>query len=939
MKNTLLILLLSLTSFLNAQITDLGLIAYYDFENNANNQFSGNSGYNLTNFGVPPAILNNGDGVNGSNCYTFFGNGGLRSSEFYNLFQNNPNQSLSISLWAKDELPSGNQLGSMFEFFESMFIRGNSLLTLGINTSSNNATFNFFNDGSYAQGNSFQHHVLVFDHINQNLLYYRNGQLIGQLNTTSSTINKINQNAVFGGGVDAGGNFSNSKGFIGKIDEIYVYNRPLTQPEVTSLYNLETPQPADSISGDNLLAYYSFDGTTFNQAPGASQFNLSIIGNTTLPPVSSAGISGGDINNVTAYTFSGSSALATDDFDAYFASSPSQDISVSMWLNSSTIGTFRTSIEMFSSLFLRGVGEYGISTFNGAFSVNQNDVLRNSQWQHVSLVYNSQANTLQFYLNGVLQSSTTTSTGTIFRYNSKTVIGGGTNGDGSVNPSKYFGGTIDEVYIFNRVLTPGEVAAFANKLVPTPPAPSCPTGDVTLSNQSEVNDFVAQYSSCTTIDGNLTIMNSVSDITGLTNVTTINGNLNISSTTVLTSLAGLNNVATINGNVTISANTALTSLNGFSNLVNFSGNITINANNNLNDISALANIPYTIVNGLSINNNSNLSTCNSDFVCDFVINTPANATISGNAIGCTNLTEVQAVCASSNPPCPPASVSFNTQAELDAYLLQYPNCDTINGDVFITGTVNNLSGLTSLTTITGTLQFVFPTGIPSLNGLQNLANVNRIILNGLTGISNLNELSNITGVTEIVISNCDALTDITGLSGITIINERLTIFNNNALQNLNGLQNFTNTLSNASIFIENNDTLTDITALDNLSFQNISFVRIRGNSVLANCTSDFVCDYLDNLNANRVADIVNNASGCNSVTEVQTACAAIPPTCPTGNVTLNSQADVDNFVLQFPNCDIINGNLRLANGNITDITGLINITQITGLLDIIDLPL
>lgn len=81
----------------------------------------------------------------------------------FNQIQNNPNQSLSIDFWSKDELPPGNQLGSMFEFFESMFLRGRSPLNLGINTSTNDATYTIFEDTAFVQNNSIVHFVLVFD--------------------------------------------------------------------------------------------------------------------------------------------------------------------------------------------------------------------------------------------------------------------------------------------------------------------------------------------------------------------------------------------------------------------------------------------------------------------------------------------------------------------------------------------------------------------------------------------------------------------------------------------------------------------------------------------------------------------------------------------------------------------------------------------------------
>src|SRR5690606_38942555 len=88
----------------------------------------------------------------------------------------------------------------------------------------------------------------------------------------------------------------------------------------------------------------------------------------------------------------------------------------------------------------------------------------------------------------------------------------------------------------------------------------CPAGNITLNSQQAVNDFGQDHSSCTTINGNLTIDGSdISDLTPLENFTQIEGYLDIKNNNVLTSLNGLNNLQSIGG-LYIHDNERLTSL-------------------------------------------------------------------------------------------------------------------------------------------------------------------------------------------------------------------------------------------------------------------------------------------------------------------------------------------------------------------------------------------
>ena len=62
---------------------------------------------------------------------------------------------------------------------------------------------------------------------------------------------------------------------------------------------------------------------------------------------------------------------------------------------------------------------------------------------------------------------------------------------------------------------------------------------------------------------------------------------------------------------------------------------------------------------------------------------------------------------------------------------------------------------------------------------------------------------------------------------------------------------------------------------------------------------------------------------------------AILAQCPTGNVSFNSQAEVDAFGTNFPNCTTINGSIFMENTNdITDLSPLGNITSVSGSIKI-----
>src|SRR5690606_2116724 len=129
---------------------------------------------------------------------------------------------------------------------------------------------------------------------------------------------------------------------------------------------------------------------------------------------------------------------------------------------------------------------------------------------------------------------------------------------------------------------------------------ACPTsGEVTLLNQQEVNNFGATYPNCTHLTKSLRLIGAgINDISSLSNLQSIGGGLTIYYTN-LTNLDALENITIIGTNPSEDEN---------------AGRVDIFNNPQLTDISKLN---FTNINRLIISYNQNLSVCNSENICIF----------------------------------------------------------------------------------------------------------------------------------------------------------------------------------------------------------------------------------------------------------------------------------------------------------------------------------
>lgn len=132
--------------------------------------------------------------------------------------------------------------------------------------------------------------------------------------------------------------------------------------------------------------------------------------------------------------------------------------------------------------------------------------------------------------------------------------------------------------------------------------------DVALLNQNEVDNF---NPSTTAVNGNLrigilSVPNDIVDLSNLSNVTTIEGNLIVRSNDILTSISGLNSISYVGGYLDITSNDSLPNINGLSNLTTVGGNLEINNNEVLSNISGLSNLT-SLGGNIEIRRNENLN--------------------------------------------------------------------------------------------------------------------------------------------------------------------------------------------------------------------------------------------------------------------------------------------------------------------------------------------
>jgi hypothetical protein len=415
----------------------------------------------------------------------------------------------------------------------------------------------------------------------------------------------------------------------------------------------------------------------------------------------------------------------------------------------------------------------------------------------------------------------------------------------------------------------------------------CLPEGITFTTQSEIDNFQINYPGCTEIEGDVTVSGEdISNLNGLAIISAIGGHLIIYENPILNSLTGLNNLTFIEEHFGIGRNDILINLMGLESLTTVGASMDIDDNESLVSLTGL----------------EGLTSIGGSFSIDFNVNL-------ASLMGLVNLT-------------------------------------TIGGDLSISSNdiLLNLTGLDNLTLIGGDLVIAYHYCLVSLTGLDNinegtienlyihenlslstcevqsicdyLASPNGYIYihNNATGCENPPEIAMECGITlpclpygiysfynqadidnfQINYPGCTRLSggvsiqggDISNLDGldvVTSIEKGLVIEYNPVLDNLTGLSNLD---SIGGLMIVGNTILASLSGLDSIEANSITELYIYDNESLSTCDITSICDYL--ADPNGIVSINNNAAGCSTISEVESACGV---GLHEGN-TLNNQISI-----------------------------------------------
>lgn len=218
-----------------------------------------------------------------------------------------------------------------------------------------------------------------------------------------------------------------------------------------------------------LVAYYNFDNN-LNSHDGAHNFTN---------PNNSSFVSAGKVGSGIAFANNGSiinTTLATAMNNAEFT--------FCFWFKENAYNAsspmYSSMLEAFGSAYVRrrpnisaanpptemGYAAspsawYGYQVSSGNFSVGD--------WHHAAIMLSPGTSapyrrTIQLYIDGVLfsQAQAANSTSFLHQFHNKFTMGGGTDGSGNIDVTKNFSGVIDELYIYDRVLTSTEINTVKN---------------------------------------------------------------------------------------------------------------------------------------------------------------------------------------------------------------------------------------------------------------------------------------------------------------------------------------------------------------------------------------------------------------------------------------------------------------------------------------------
>ena len=442
---------------------DKGLVAYYPFNGNANDE-SGN-GNDGTVYG---ATLTKDKFGNDESAFIFDGVDDYIEKESPNQDLNIGNQSWSFSVWIQSQSTAGHSIVSRYECGWDCGNQGGkgaeALYEIGINKDGF-AYFGFRDDNSnnpsivsdkIVSDNNWHHIAYILDRASSILIIFIDGKINQEISVNSMTSVTDSGSPFEIGRVFRQNWASPSSYFNGKIDEIRIYNRALSENDIIKLYGEPDLE-------DGLIAYYPFNGDTKDKHGSNDLLN-----------------EGADF--IADQGFNGCYKFERNESDYMYISDSNQsdlditgDITISAWVKLNQLpvmhnGTLPivTKWEAESerrSFYWEFIGSNGndlrfVYSDNGEHitgtDTNTNNIIEQKdigEWVHLVVTASVSTKNISFYKNSIKLSTINNFTDASSIYNGEANFEIGTYGHGS----QFFDGLIDEVKVFNRTLSEVEI--------------------------------------------------------------------------------------------------------------------------------------------------------------------------------------------------------------------------------------------------------------------------------------------------------------------------------------------------------------------------------------------------------------------------------------------------------------------------------------------------
>jgi len=445
MKKILLLLSVMSFSLVNAQVITQNLVAYWPFNGNANDN-SGN-GHNGT---VQGATLTTDQWGNDNSAYQFYGSSYINVNDHSDL---DITGALTICMWYKYDI-STQTWGRLI----SKPVDGDTYnayaLALGDQSIAPKMYFeanlspsakSLIGSNEEFQDDRWYHLAGVFDPIKDSIYFYVNGVLMASEEANNSTLVQSDYN------LRIGNDARTNQGIKGTIDEVYLFDRALDQSEIIKIRNNN-----QSLT-DHIIGYWSFSGDAndesdnnnhgtvvgaslaydrFNKSNSAFEFE-------NVPDNNNQAINYVEIVDSPDLRIEDSLSICAWIKMDYNGSEPVNILGKaygSGYYNSYCIWYWNTSVSF-------SIGGNSNSLFLYA------DYPQDNMWHFLSCIYNGDSAFI--YIDNELISRDKFINPIL--YDNHPLYIGADDNNGDFLPDAGFTGLIDDVYLFDKALTPSEI--------------------------------------------------------------------------------------------------------------------------------------------------------------------------------------------------------------------------------------------------------------------------------------------------------------------------------------------------------------------------------------------------------------------------------------------------------------------------------------------------